>query len=84
MGGKIIAGCYPSGEHDMLVIVEVPDDTTAAGSALVVIAGGAVRCASPPGCWPGGNGSSACERRSSLNTAQPAGHAICVMRGQNL
>ena len=76
LGGKIIVGCYPSGEHDMLVIVEVPDDTTAAGSALVVIAGGAVRSASPPGCWPGRNGSSPRERRSSLNTAQPASVSI--------
>jgi uncharacterized protein with GYD domain len=45
MGGKIIVGCYPAGEYDMLAIVEAPDDTTAAGFALAVIAGGAVRSA---------------------------------------
>lgn len=45
MGGKIILGCYPSGEYDMLAIVEAPDDTTAVGFALAVIAGGAVRSA---------------------------------------
>lgn len=45
MGGKIVVGGYPSGEYDMLAIVEAPDDTTAAGFALAVIAGGAVRSA---------------------------------------
>jgi len=45
MGGKILVGGYPSGEYDMLAIVEAPDDTTAAGFALAVIAGGAVRSA---------------------------------------
>jgi uncharacterized protein with GYD domain len=45
MGGKIIFGGYPSGEYDMLAIIEVPDDTTAAGFALAVVAGGAVRSA---------------------------------------
>jgi uncharacterized protein with GYD domain len=46
MGGKIVVGGYPFGEYDMLAVIEAPDDTTAAGFALAVIAGGAVRSAS--------------------------------------
>ena len=46
MGGKIVVGGYPFGEYDMLVVIEAPDDTTAAGFALAVVAGGAVRSAS--------------------------------------
>jgi uncharacterized protein with GYD domain len=43
LGGKIIAGGYPFGEYDVLVLMEAPDDTTAASIALAVGAGGAVR-----------------------------------------
>jgi uncharacterized protein with GYD domain len=46
MGGKIVVGGYPFGEYDMLAVIEAPDDTTAAGFALAVVAGGAVRSAS--------------------------------------
>jgi uncharacterized protein with GYD domain len=46
MGGKIVVGGYPFGEYDMLALIEAPDDTTAAGFALAVVAGGAVRSAS--------------------------------------
>jgi len=46
MGGKIVVGGYPFGEYDMLAVIEAPDDTTAPGFALAVIAGGAVRSAS--------------------------------------
>ena len=45
LGGKILVGGYPLGEYDVLVVIEAPDDTTAAGFALAVGAGGAVRSA---------------------------------------
>ena len=45
MGGKIIAGGYPFGEYDVLVLFEAPDDTTAASVALAVAAGGATKAA---------------------------------------
>jgi len=45
MGAKIVAGGYPFGEYDVLVIIEAPDDTTAASVALAVGAGGAVKSA---------------------------------------
>jgi uncharacterized protein with GYD domain len=43
VGGRILAGGYPFGEYDVLVIYEAPSDTAAAAIALAVAAGGAVR-----------------------------------------
>jgi uncharacterized protein with GYD domain len=45
MGAKILAGGYPFGDYDVLVIYEAPDDTTAASVAMAVAAGGAVKSA---------------------------------------
>jgi uncharacterized protein with GYD domain len=43
MGAKILAGGYPFGEYDVLVLFEAPDETTAASVAMAVAAGGATR-----------------------------------------
>jgi uncharacterized protein with GYD domain len=45
VGGKILAAGYPFGEYDVMVVYDAPDDTAAAGLALAVAAGGAVRSA---------------------------------------
>jgi uncharacterized protein with GYD domain len=45
LGGKIVVGGYPFGEYDVLVVIEAPDDTTAASFALAVAAGGAAKSA---------------------------------------
>ena len=45
LGAKIVVGGYPFGEYDVLVVLEAPDDTTAASVALAVAAGGAVKSA---------------------------------------
>jgi uncharacterized protein with GYD domain len=45
MGGKMLAGGYPFGEYDVLALYEAPDDTVAAGFALAIAAGGAVKSA---------------------------------------
>jgi uncharacterized protein with GYD domain len=42
-GGKLVAGGYPFGEYDVLVLIEAPDETVMASIALSVAAGGAVR-----------------------------------------
>jgi uncharacterized protein with GYD domain len=46
LGAKILAGGYPFGDYDVLVIYEAADDTVAASVAMAVAAGGAVRSAS--------------------------------------
>jgi uncharacterized protein with GYD domain len=43
LGGKLVAGGYPFGEYDVLVLIEAPDETAMASIALSVVAGGAVR-----------------------------------------
>jgi len=45
IGVKIVAGGYPFGEYDVLVVYEAPDDTTAASVAIAIGAGGAVKSA---------------------------------------
>jgi uncharacterized protein with GYD domain len=45
MGAKLVTGGFSFGEYDAVIIIEAPDDTTAAGVALAVAAGGAVRAA---------------------------------------
>jgi uncharacterized protein with GYD domain len=45
IGAKILAGGYPFGDYDVLVIYEAPDDTIAASVAMAVAAGGAVKSA---------------------------------------
>jgi uncharacterized protein with GYD domain len=42
-GGKLIAGGYPLGDFDVLVLIEAPDETVMASIALSVAAGGAVK-----------------------------------------
>lgn len=45
LGGKIVTAGYPFGEYDVLVIYDAPDDAAAAGIAMAVAAGGAVKAA---------------------------------------
>jgi uncharacterized protein with GYD domain len=42
LGAKILAGGFPFGEYDVLVVYEAPDDTTAASVAMAIAAGGAI------------------------------------------
>jgi uncharacterized protein with GYD domain len=45
MGIKILLGGYPLNDYDALIIIDAPDDTTAASVAIAVTAGGAVKSA---------------------------------------
>ena len=45
MGIKIVLGGYPLNDYDALIIIDAPDDTTAASVAIAVTAGGAVKSA---------------------------------------
>lgn len=42
-GGMIEAGYYAFGKYDIVIIVELPDNTSAAGLAIAFAAGGALR-----------------------------------------
>ncbi|HXM54610.1 MAG TPA: GYD domain-containing protein [Candidatus Dormibacteraeota bacterium] len=43
MGTRVVTGGFSFGEYDVMVVFESPDDATAAGLALAVGAGGAIR-----------------------------------------
>lgn len=42
-GGKLLGGGYSFGDHDVVILVDAPNDQTVAAIAQVVAAGGAVR-----------------------------------------
>jgi uncharacterized protein with GYD domain len=86
MGGKIVVGGYPFGEYDMLAVIEAPDDTTAAGFALAVVAGGAVRSASTARLldgeeWVEASARSGPPRPSASGAAVSGGGSVGVQRG---
>ena len=43
VGGSILHGWFTFGDHDVLVICELPDDVAAAALAMAIAAGGAIR-----------------------------------------
>lgn len=43
LGGKIVHSWYAFGEHDIVAVVEMPDNVSAAALALAQAAGGAMR-----------------------------------------
>ena len=45
MGAKFVTAGFSFGEYDVMVVLDAPDDTTAASVALAVAAGGAVKSA---------------------------------------
>ena len=45
VGGKLLGGGFCFGEYDVVIIIDAPDDETAAAVSVAVGAGGAVRSA---------------------------------------
>ena len=43
LGGKVVNSWYAFGEHDIVAIVEMPDNVSAAALSLAQMAGGALR-----------------------------------------
>jgi uncharacterized protein with GYD domain len=48
LGGKLESFYYALGDHDVIVIVELPDAITVAALSLAVAASGAARCSTTP------------------------------------
>jgi uncharacterized protein with GYD domain len=68
MGATILAYGYPIGEYDVLIVYNASDDTTAAGLALAIAAGGAMRSATTTRLLTGN------EWVDSLQKAQRSGY----------
>lgn len=45
VGGKLLGGGFCFGEYDVVILIDAPDDETAAAVSVAVGAGGAVRSA---------------------------------------
>lgn len=43
LGGQVVSGWLSFGDYDVMVVCELPDNTTAAALSMAVSAGGAVR-----------------------------------------
>ena len=43
VGVRLVAGGFAFGDHDVVVVMEAPDDTTMAAVSIAIGAGGAVR-----------------------------------------
>ena len=43
IGGKLLGGGFSFGKYDVTILIEAPDDESAAAVALAVVAGGAVK-----------------------------------------
>jgi len=43
LGGKVVAGYFAFGEYDAIAILDLPDNTSAAGFAIAAAAGGACK-----------------------------------------
>jgi len=43
VGGKMVAGYYAFGAHDVVLIAEMPDNVTAASFSIAAAAGGALK-----------------------------------------
>ena len=43
VGGKLLGGGFSFGEYDVTILIEAPDDETAAAVPVAVAAGGAIR-----------------------------------------
>ena len=44
LGGRIVNGFFAYGEYDVVLILEMPDEASAAALAIAAAGGGALRC----------------------------------------
>jgi uncharacterized protein with GYD domain len=64
LGGKLESFYYTLGDHDVIVIVDVPDVVTVAALSLAVAASGAARCSTTP-LLSAAEMDRACERKTA-------------------
>lgn len=66
VGASIVAGGFCYGEYDIAVILEAPDDETAAAVAIVIAAGGAIKASRTTPLMSGDQWVSALQKASSV------------------
>jgi uncharacterized protein with GYD domain len=68
VGATIVVAGFPSGEYDMLVVYEAPDDMTAASVAMAVAAAGEVKSAKTTRVLSGQEWVESLRKRHTVNT----------------
>ncbi len=71
LGGKIVSFDYCFGDHDVVVILETPDDMSMAAFSMAVGASGAVANIKTTVLLPAAQGVEAAKKVSSLNYRPP-------------
>ena len=65
-GGKMIGGWYAFGEHDLVLIADLPDDGAMAAVAIAVGAGGAIKSARTTVLMTGEDGAKAIGKAAEI------------------
>ena len=74
VGGKLLGGGFAFGDHDVVLMVEAPDDESVAAVALAVEAGGAVKSGRTTKLLTGSQWVAALKKASTVSTVYKSSH----------
>jgi uncharacterized protein with GYD domain len=69
VGGKLVGGWYAFGEFDIVLIIDVPDNVSAAAIGIAVAAGGAMKSSKITVLMTGDEGAAAIRNASNVTYA---------------
>ena len=73
VGGRLLGGGFAFGDHDVVLLVEAPDDESIAAVALAVEAGGAIKSAKTTKLLTGAQWVAALKKASTVSSVyQPS------------
>jgi uncharacterized protein with GYD domain len=73
VGGKMVGGWYAFGDHDLILIADVPNNEAMAAIALAIGAGGAIKSSKTTALMTGAEGVAAMKRADAVaKTYKPA------------
>lgn len=73
LGGKVISGYFSFGEYDVIVIMELPDNVTAAAFSLAIAAGGAFKSHKTTALMTGDEGIEAMKKGAAITNYRAPG-----------
>lgn len=71
LGGKLLCCYYAFGEYDLIQIIEMPDNISAAALSLVAVSGGALRTAKTTVLMSVDEGMAALKKATTVKYAPP-------------
>jgi uncharacterized protein with GYD domain len=66
VGGKMVGGWYAFGDHDLILILDVPNNEAMAAIALAIGAGGAIKSSKTTALMTGAEGVEAMKRADAV------------------